>query len=156
MNVNYLLQQMPTKVLKAYEVWTTNHSTSKTASIIGVHESTIRRWKKKYGWDELERKVLTQIVNENKEAIEKIKTDQRKIVYAAIRSAVNQLKEGKLKARSLSDLITLLRYQLELEGEFKEETNVNVNVNLSIASLHEELSRRRELLNQERRGDEGK
>ncbi|MBO8180278.1 MAG: helix-turn-helix domain-containing protein [Archaeoglobus sp.] len=143
MEAEELLQQMPAKVLKAYQIWATNHSPTQTAKIIGVHESTIRRWKKKYYWEEIEKATLNRIVNETKDYIEKIKEDQRKIVKAAILTAVKQLKEGKLKARSLSDLIALLRYQLELEGEFREETNVNVNVNLSIASLHEELMKRR-------------
>ena len=154
MNAEELLQQMPAKVLKAYEIWTTNHSPTQTAKIVGVHERTIRRWKKKYKWEEIEKATLNRIVNETKEYIEKIKEDQRKIVKAAIATAVKQLKEGKLKARSLSDLIALLRYQLELEGEFKEETNVSVNVNLSIASLHEELMKRRKALieSEEERG----
>ena len=146
MEAEELLQQMPAKVLKAYQIWATNHSPTQTAKIIGVHESTIRRWKKKYRWEEIEKATLNRIVNETKDYIEKIKEDQRKIVKAAIATAVKQLKEGKLKARSLSDLIALLRYQLELEGEFREETEVNVNVNLSIASLHEELMKRRKAL----------
>lgn len=141
MNSEELLQQMPAKVLKAYQIWATNHSPTQTAKIIGIHESTVRRWKKKYKWEEIEKATLNRIVNETKDYIEKLKEDQRKIVTAAIASAIKQLKEGKIKARSFSDLVTLLKYQLELEGEFKQD--VNVNVSLSLASLHEELERRR-------------
>ncbi|MBO8181070.1 MAG: helix-turn-helix domain-containing protein, partial [Archaeoglobus sp.] len=119
---------MPPKVLRAYQIWTTNHSPTQTAKIVGVHESTIRRWKNKYKWEEIEKATLNRIINETQDYIEKIKEDQRKIVRAAIATAVKQLKEGKIKARSFADLIALLRYQLELEGEFKEETEVNVNV----------------------------
>lgn len=143
MDPDALLQQMPPKVLRAYQIWTTNHSPTQTAKIVGVSDKTIRRWKKKYHWEEIEKATLNRIINETKDYIEKIKKIQRGIINEALKITVKQLKEGKLKARSLSDLIALLRYQLELEGEFKEETNVNVNVNLSIASLHEELMKRR-------------
>ncbi|MGE4413634.1 MAG: hypothetical protein AB7E45_08130 [Candidatus Caldatribacteriota bacterium] len=141
MEAEVLIKQMPAKVLKAYEIWTKTHSNKKTAELIGVSERTISVWKKKYRWEDIERETLARIIDEANDKVSKIKEDQRKIVTAAIASAIKQLKEGKIKARSFSDLVTLLKYQLELEGEFKQD--VNVNVSLSLASLHEELERRR-------------
>ncbi|MBC7197148.1 MAG: hypothetical protein H5U39_07860, partial [Deferribacterales bacterium] len=109
--------------------------------IVGLSRATIHKWKKKYKWDLIEKERLLQTIEEDENVIEKIKDDQRKIVNAAIAAAVKQLKEGKLKARSFSDLVTLLKYRLELEGEFKDD--VNVNINFSLAALHEELMKRR-------------
>jgi len=141
MSYKELLASMPPKVLKAYEVWVRTHSIKETARIVGVSRATIHKWKKKYKWDLIEKERLLQTIEEDKNVIEKIKDDQRKIVNAAIVAAVKQLKEGKLKSRSFSDLVTLLKYQLELEGEFKDD--VNVNINFSLAALHEELMKRR-------------
>lgn len=141
MNYKELLASMPPRALKAYEVWVRTHSIKETARIVGVSRATIHKWKKKYKWNLIEKERLLQTIEEDENVIEKIKDDQRKIVNAAIAAAVKQLKEGKLKARSFSDLVTLLKYRLELEGEFKDD--VNVNINFSLAALHEELMKRR-------------
>ncbi|WP_456326603.1 helix-turn-helix domain-containing protein [Palaeococcus sp. (in: euryarchaeotes)] len=138
-----LIEEMPPKVLHAYQIYMTNHSVTETAKQVGVDRSTIYRWKKRYKWDELEKQKLEEIMADIEEYKAKIKEEQRGILDKAIEIAVQQLREGKLKVRSMSDLVALLRYQLELEGEFRDDNNINVNVGLSIASLHEELMKRR-------------
>ena len=143
MNYKQLLAQMPAEVLKAYEVYTKTRSVRETAKLLGRSKNTIYKWRKQYKWDEIEKAQIQALVEGTQEYIEQLKEEQRKILDETIKHVVAQIKEGKLKARSLSDLVALLKYRLELEGEFKEETNVSVNVNLSIASLHEELMKRR-------------
>ena len=145
---------MPAEVLKAYEVYTKTRSVRETAKLLGRSKNTIYKWRKQYKWEEIEKAQIQALVEGTQEYIEQLKEEQRKILDETIKHVVAQIKEGKLKARSLSDLVALLKYRLELEGEFKEETEVNVNVNLSIASLHEELMKRRKALieSEEERG----
>ncbi|RLF79030.1 hypothetical protein DRN38_06420 [Thermococci archaeon] len=144
-------EEMSPKVLHAYQIYITNHSVTETAKRVRVDRSTIYRWKKRYKWDELEKQKLEEIIDEIEEYKIKIKEKQREILDKAINIAVRQLKEGELKVRSISDLVTLLRYQLELEGEFRNDNNINVKVGLSIASLHQELMRRKGLIQLEGR-----
>jgi len=141
-----LLRQMPPHVLRAYEVWRTNHSAKKTAEIVGVVRQTINKWRKKYRWDDIERARLEATLEEEQSELERIKEEQRKIVRAAIATAVRQMKEGKLKARSMADLVALLRYQRELEGEFNDQQTINVSVGISLVELHEEIMKRRGLV----------
>ncbi|MBO8173491.1 MAG: hypothetical protein H0Z33_16610 [Bacillaceae bacterium] len=106
---------------------------------------TITKWRKKYAWDEIERERLENTLNLEVTELERIKGEQRKIVRAALAVAIMQLKEGKVKVRSMADLVALLRYQRELEGEYNEQA-INVNVGISLVELHEEIMKRRGLV----------
>lgn len=140
-----LIAKMPPKILNAYNIWRNTHSNTETARILGMHRTTIWEWRKKYQWDRIEQLRVQQLIEEEKDTIEKIREQQKVIVRAALKSALDQLKAGKLTARSLTDLVQLLRYQRELEGDTGEDSagNVSVNVTLSLAELHEELMKRR-------------
>jgi len=143
LNPNELLAKMPPKVLRAFQIYEKVHSIRETARQMGVSHTTISRWKKEYKWDEIERAQLMALMRANEEYIERIKEEQREIIGQVIDDVTQQIAEGKIKVRNISDLITLLRYQLKLEGEFKETNEVNVNMGLSLVELHEELKRRR-------------
>lgn len=139
-----LMSKMPPKILNAYNIWRNTHSNTDTARILGVHRATIWKWCKQYNWERIEQLRVQQLIEEEKDTISKIREQQRLIVKIAMKSAVDQLKAGKLTARSLTDLVNLLRYQRELEGDLDMEgNNVSVNVTPSLAELHEELMKRR-------------
>lgn len=140
-----LIAKMPAKVLNAFEVWKKTHKNNETARIVGVHPVTVSNWRKKYQWDKIEKLELERMKDGSGAKIEQIKEEQRKIIEEAIEKALEQLRGGKLKARSFSDLVALLKYRLELEGEFRND--VNITISFSIAELHEELEKRRKMLN---------
>lgn len=134
---------MPPQVLHAYQIYMETHNVTKTAKAVGKSRRTIYDWKEKYKWDELEKRRLARIIRNTEEYRETVKDEARKILKEATDLAVAKLKMGELEIRTVRDLIDLLKFRLELEGERFDETKVEINNAINIASLMEEIEKRR-------------
>lgn len=138
---------MPPHVLKAYEVWRTNHNLNKTARIVGKAPSTIWKWMKKYQWEEIERQRLEEALNAEKYEIERVRDEQMKIVRGIIISAVRSLAEGELKVRTIDELLRVLEYQRELIGDTKDKDSEEVKeTKAALAELIKEIEKRRKVI----------
>ena len=130
---------MPTRVLFAYQIYITNHNVTKTAEIVGVNRATIHRWKKTYGCDELQRKVLISLIKGD----EKSREYTIKIQKAIVKRIQEGIKLDEIKIRNVKDFIALLRYQLELEGGVLNKSQSEPSAIFDLEGLHKELEERR-------------
>lgn len=109
---------------KAFEVYYSlgdERSIRKVAAKMKKSPATIQNWSNSFNWRErvevrdvtvaetLEKKVIDTVVT--------LKADYHKILKATILTAVQDIKEGKLKVNSISDLKMVMEMDLNLMGE---------------------------------------
>jgi hypothetical protein len=109
---------------KAFEVYYQlgeERSIRKVAAKMNKSPATIQNWSGSFNWKErveirdatvqetLEKKVIDTVVS--------LKADYHKILKATILGAVQDIKDGKLKVESISDLRTVMEMDLKLMGE---------------------------------------
>lgn len=93
-------------------------SKQKVADYIGVSYQTINNWMKTYNWDErckaLERANYAQIQEFDKKQLLKEIVNYRKIIKASVTRYLEELKKGGIEIKSVRDLATLIRLDLDL------------------------------------------
>lgn len=109
---------------KGFEVYYSlgeERSIRKVAAKLKKSPATIQNWSNSFNWKErveirdttvaetLEKKVIDTVVS--------LKADYHKILKATIFGAVEDIKSGKLKIETISDLRTVMEMDLKLMGE---------------------------------------
>lgn len=93
-------------------------SKQKVADYIGVSYQTIVNWSQRFNWDErceaLERANYAKIQELDKKRLLQEIVQYRKIIKASVTKYLEELKKGGIEIKSVKDLATLIRLDLDL------------------------------------------
>jgi len=136
--------EMPPKVLHAYQLYLYTHNLTEIAEELGVSRTTLWKWKKEYKWEERARSELKKLQEDAEAYRRDIKEEQRKIIRFLLAKGLQKAKDGELTPSSVNDILNLLKYQLELEGERFNDTNIEIKAVFPLERLLREVEERKE------------